>query len=337
MSPVAIVGAGSWGTALAFLLAHKGLAVRLWNRTASVLEGIAKTRHNPRYLSDVELPPAVEPITQLAQALEGAEFVVLAVAAEGVREVCRVARRELAESSATLISATKGLEPQRAMLISEVLAEELGEQVRERLVVLSGPNLAAEICAGIPTATVVASPSRERALAAQELFACPTFRVYTNPDPLGVELGGALKNIIAIGAGINDGLGFGDNSKATLITRGLAEMTRLGVARGARAETFRGLSGLGDLAATCASKKSRNWRLGYAVARGRTVGQALEEMAMVAEGVPTTRAALRLAAKHKVEMPITRAVHAVLFEGLAPRDAVAALMTRDPRDEAEGL
>jgi len=263
-------------------------------------------------------------------------MVVLAVPSRGMRETVRALRPHLAPQH-YLISAAKGLEDDTGLRMTEIIAQELPQPWGAAPACLSGPNLAAEVAAGIATTTVIACADAAVARRAQQVFMQPTFRVYTNPDVVGVELGGALKNVIAIGAGINDGLGFGDNTKAALVTRGLAEMTRLGVALGAAAATFMGLSGIGDLVATCASRRSRNHYVGYQLALGRALDDILAGMDMIAEGVPTTRAAVRLAGQVGVEMPITRAVHAVLFEGMQPSEAVRSLMSRDPRDEREDL
>lgn len=329
---IAIIGAGSWGTALSVALGRAGWRVALWARRAELAEALRRGRRNPQYLSEFPLPPSVMPTDDLAAAVHEANMVVLAVPSDGVREVSEQLAPHL-RADQGVVSAAKGLEHQTGRRLSEVIAEVLGRQ--RDLAVLSGPNLAAEVAAGIATASVAASASPQFAAAVQEALATPTFRVYTNPDVIGVELGGALKNIVAIGAGASDGLGFGDNTKAALMTRGLAEITRLGVALGAKAETFRGLSGMGDLVATCAGRKSRNHRVGYELARGRRLLDILAEMGQVAEGVETARAALGLAHRAGVDMPITAAVHGILFDGLPPREAVRSLMTRASRNELE--
>jgi len=241
------------------------------------------------------------------------------------------ARPELVEG--LLVNAGKGLESDTGLRGSEVLAQELGEETGRGVVALSGPNLAVELANGVPTATVVAGRDPERVARAQELFSCPTLRVYRNPDIVGVELGGALKNVLAIGAGISDGLGYGDNTKATLVTRGLVEMTRLGVALGADARTFTGLSGFGDLMATCASRLSRNLRLGLMLGQGRSVEDSLAALGQVAEGMPTCKAAYSLSRGLRIDAPITEQIHAVLFEAKPPKQAVHDLMTRDYKEE----
>jgi len=293
-----------------------------------------RERRNPLYLSAFPLPDRVTALADLGKAVDGATMVVLAVPSEGLPETCRQLANCLAPGPG-VVSAAKGLEHGTGRRLSEVMGESLGQG--RRIAVLSGPNLAPEVAAGTATASVVASPDYAFAAEVQAVFSTPRFRVYTNPDVVGVELGGALKNIIAIGAGASDGLGFGDNTKAALMTRGLAEMTRLGVMLGASAETFRGLSGMGDLIVTCAGSKSRNHHVGYELARGRQLNEILAEMGgQVAEGIETTRAAMRLSQQTGTDMPIAAAVYATLFEGMPPREAVRNLMTRAWRDEMEG-
>jgi glycerol-3-phosphate dehydrogenase (NAD(P)+) len=308
--------------------------VRLWARRAELAQAMQTTRRNPDYLASFELPASVAPTADAQEAVAGAELILLAAPSHGLREVC-CALSPFVSAGQALISAAKGLEPGTGRRMSEALAECIPAGVG--IGVLSGPNLAPEVAAGSATVTVVASADRQVAARAQAALSTPHFRVYTNADVLGVELGGVLKNVIAIGAGVSDGLGFGENAKAALLTRGLAEMTRLGVALGAQADTFRGLSGMGDLIATCAGQKSRNHHTGYELGRGRKLPEIITEIApQIAEGVETTRAVARLAEAAGVEMPITRAVHAVLFEGVAPQEAVRELMTRAWRDEADG-
>jgi len=330
---VTVLGAGSWGSALGVLLANGGHAVRMWDADRAVLRDIRLNRRNARYLRDAELPESMDSADELPEALRGATLVVIAIPAAGVSDACGRAGSHI-PADVSVVSATKGLCPVTGRRMSEVISDCAGVAA-ERVVALSGPNLALEVCAGVPTATVVSGPSRERMEEALRYFSGPRFRVYTNPDTVGVELGGALKNVIAIGAGINDGLGFGDNTKATVLTRGLAEMTRLGTALGARAETFRGLAGLGDLIATSVSAKSRNYRVGLGLGRGRALAEVLADLGQVAEGVSSAQAVLRVAAEQGVDVPICRAVHDVLFGGLDPREAVAGLMSREPKDEIE--
>lgn len=328
---IAVLGSGSWGTALAVLLARKGNRVNLWG-VAEEIEAICRDRENARYLPGVKLPSGIHPTSSLDEALSRVEAVVLAVPSTGVREVARKLKG-LLDPQILLINAGKGLESDTGLRGSQVITQELGDEIGRRCVVLSGPNLAVELAGGVPTATVVASLDGERARKAQELFWATNLRVYTNSDVVGVELGGALKNVLAIGAGISDGLGYGDNTKATLVTRGVVEMIRLGTVLGADSRTFTGLSGFGDLMATCASKLSRNLRLGMMLGQGKTLSESLQALGQVAEGIYTCRAAYLLSKKHDVYMPITSEVHAVLFEGKTPQQAVADLMSRDHKEE----
>ena len=333
-SPIAVLGAGSWGTALAILLARKGLRVRLWARRPSLARLMAKQRRNPEYLSEFPLAEQVEPHEALDEALDGVQLLVLAVPTKGMRWLLRLVRPILTDRQALLVAA-KGLESRTGLRMSQVVEARLGPEWQPRIGVLSGPNLAVEVAGGTPTSAVIACADPRLARHIQQVFMQPSFRVYTNPDIVGVELGGALKNVIAIGAGISDGLGFGDNTKAAYLTRGLAEMTRLGAALGANPATFGGLSGLGDLVATCAGPSSRNHYVGRELASGRSLKTILSDMRQIAEGVPSARAALRLAVRAGVEAPITQAICSVLFEGLDPRKAVASLMTRAGKDELQ--
>lgn len=326
---VAVLGAGSWGTCLAWLLALKGTPVRLWMRDAAQSRALSETRENARYLPGVALPESIIPTSDLAEALNGAATAVVAVPAAGVRE----ALQGLAGTSATVLLAAKGLERGSGMRLSEVAAEVLGSRCDERVAVLSGPNLAGEIVKKLPTATVIASRSVESATRLQALFGHPFFRVYTNSDVTGVELGGALKNPLAIAAGISDALGYGENTKATLLTRGLAEITRIGVASGAKASTFSGLAGLGDLLATAHSPLSRNYRLGRALGEGKTLGEAQAALGHVAEGAPTVSAAVVLAQRLGVEAPVMVALHAILYDGATVPDTVGTLLARPYREE----
>ncbi len=332
---IAVIGAGSWGTALSMALGGAGWRVSLWARRPQLAEAIARQGRNPEYLADFGLPEDLQATADLAEAVADTKLVVVAVPSQGVRAVCLQLSETLREDQG-LVSASKGLERDTGKRLSEVIAECVGRSADDRIAVLSGPNLAPEVAAGDATVSVVASRDRQFAAEVQAAVSTPRFRVYTNPDVLGVELGGVLKNVIAIGAGISDGLGFGDNTKAALITRGLAEMTRLGVALGAQAATFGGLSGMGDLVVTCAGNKSRNYRVGFELAKGRGLDDVLREMApQIVEGVETTGPALRLAEAHEVEMPIAAAVQQVLFAEVEPVDAVRSLMTRAWRDELE--
>jgi glycerol-3-phosphate dehydrogenase (NAD(P)+) len=330
-TPITILGAGSWGTALAILLGRQHKAVKLWPRRPEQAEAISKARENRLYLPGVPLPEAVAICSSLGEALESSEFIILAIPAKGMREAVNHSAAYLRPDQ-ILLSAAKGLEPETARRMSEVLAEELPHQP---CAVLSGPNLAGEVVAGQPATSVVASADREVANLLQAALICPTFRVYTNMDVVGVELGGALKNVIAIAAGIADGLGFGDNTRAALVTRGLAEITRLGVAMGADPRTFQGLSGIGDLIATCVSPRSRNHWVGYRLGKNESLVEILAGMEQIAEGVPTTKAAVALAKCYQVEMPITASLYGVLFDGISPSEAVTKLMNRPGKEEIE--
>lgn len=324
---ITVLGSGSWGTALAIILGKKGCQVTLWGRREELAQAVERERENTRYLPGARLPDSVSSTSAIGDALSACEAVVLAVPSTGVRQVISLLRGRVGRD-ALLIHAGKGLESETGLRGSEVIAQELGEKAGRGCVALSGPNLAVELANDIPTATVVASADSDRAARAQELFSSPSLRVYRNPDIAGVELGGALKNVLAIGAGISDGLGYGDNTKATMVTRGLSEMTRLGVALGADARTFTGLSGFGDLMATCASRLSRNLRLGLMLGQGRSLEESLDSLGQVAEGMHTCEAAYLLSRRHDVYMPLTEQIHAMLFERRPPRQAVLELMTR---------
>jgi len=328
---IAVLGSGSWGTALADLLGKKGYSVKLWGFPEEAA-ALGRDRENVRYLPGVKLPDTVQPTSDIDDAVNGREVVVMVIPSTAVRQVASLLAGRIG-TEVLLVHAGKGLESETGMRGSEVIAEVLGEEIGGRCVALSGPNLAVELSKCVPTATVVACPDAACAARAQELFSSPSLRVYSNPDIAGVELGGALKNVLAIGAGISDGLGYGDNTKATLVTRGLNEMTRLGVALGANPKTFFGLSGLGDLMTTCASRLSRNNRLGFMLGQGETLEGSLAKIGQVAEGMHTCEAAYLLSRRHEVYMPITEQIHAVLFDGKSPKQAVTDLMTRDYKDE----
>ena len=323
---VTVLGAGSWGMALAKILCDGGHAVTLWGRDAQALDEIRTTARSPRYLPGVELPRQWTIETDLARAIAGRECVVVAVPSNSFRDVTK----QLADFSGILVSVTKGIEHDTGLTMCGVLA---ANAPLARACALSGPTFALEVARGIPTAIVGASRDLEAAKVVQEIFHRPTFRVYRSDDLLGVELGGALKNIIALAAGVCDGMGFGDNSKAALLTRGIAEIRRLGVAGGAEAETFSGLSGLGDLTVTCFSKLSRNRGFGERLGRGEKIEAILAGPAVVAEGYPTTRSAHQLARKWQVTTPIIDEVHAVLYEGKNALRAMKDLLGRDTKAE----
>ena len=332
---IAVVGAGSWGTALANLLAKKGLETVLWSFEADVAAAIRREHRNPTYLSEIVLDPRLRVTESIPEAVEGAAVVVSVSPSHVVRTVMGQAAAHVRED-ALVVSASKGIEERSLHTMDGVLTEVLGQGSEERTAFLSGPSFALEVALEHPTAVTMASRNAEAAQRAQGLFQTDYFRVYTNPDVAGVELGGALKNVIAIAAGVVDGLGFGHNTRAALITRGLAEITRLGVALGADALTFAGLAGMGDLILTCTGALSRNHTVGVELGRGRPIGEILGGMTMVAEGVRTARAARELAERQGIEMPIVEEVYALLYEDRPPRDAVENLMLREPKPEQWG-
>lgn len=326
---VTVLGDGGWGTCLSILLADKGCPVVLWGAFPDYVRQVAESRQNPKFLPGVPLPASIRVTADLAEAMAQAQVVVVAVPSIYLRQtLARIA----APRGAAIVSVVKGLEPETLLRMSEVIRQ--AWRVDE-LVVLSGPSIAYEVARGVPTVVVAAAERAAQAAQVQQLFLTERFRVYRGDDVIGVELGGALKNIIAIAAGISDGLEFGANTKAALLARGLAEMARLGVAMGARRETFAGISGVGDLATTCFSPHSRNRRLGEAIGQGKTLHEIQGATEQVAEGAVAVQSAVALARRHHVEMPIAEAVSRVLYEGRPPRDAVRELMLRDPKSEDE--
>jgi glycerol-3-phosphate dehydrogenase (NAD(P)+) len=323
---VTVIGAGAWGSALANLLCQNDHAVTLWGHDAKHLAQVRETLANPLYLPGIALSPKIKFQEKPQKAVHGAECVVIAVPSKFFRAVTN----QFSAFDGLAVSVTKGIEYESGLTMSGLLKTTMPKAAAAAL---SGPTLALEVARSIPAVIVAAHPQIETARHVQALFGRPFFRVYTSEDVAGVELGGAIKNVVAVAAGIGDGLGFGDNSKAGLITRGLAEMRRLGVARGAQAETFSGLSGLGDLTVTCYSRLSRNRAFGERVGRGEKVESIVADMHSVAEGYPTARAAFRLARKLGIETPIIDEVHAMLFEGKEVRQAVQDLMSREPKPE----
>ncbi|HYU46788.1 MAG TPA: NAD(P)H-dependent glycerol-3-phosphate dehydrogenase [Terriglobales bacterium] len=336
MSRIAIIGAGAWGTALAIVLGRKGKhAIRLWAHETEVYENIAAERINRHFLPGFALPESIEPTTDLARATESAEMIVSVMPSQHCRRLFeRMAPSLRAET--LFVSCTKGLEDRTLLRMSEVIADVLrSRKFSPQLGALSGPSFAKEVARGDPTAVTVASSDAELARAVQQAFNDSRFRIYTNDDVIGVELGGALKNIIAIAAGVCDGLGFGNNSRAALITRGLAEVARLVVACGGRLDTMAGLAGLGDLVLTCTGDLSRNRSVGVELGKGRKLPDIIAGMrGTVAEGVFTTKAAVGLARKKGVEMPITEQMCAILEDGKAPQQAIEELMTRAAKSES---
>ena len=331
---VAVIGTGSWGTTLAVLLAQKGLPVTLWARTPDEAQRLQTARENREFVPGLIFPAGLFVTSTLKQALDRCALLLLVVPAQTLRDNIRRAR-DFLPADAAILSCSKGLEIGTMQRMSEVVAEELPVGFHDRIAVLSGPNLSREIATGLPTASVIASSNAETARFVQETMILPRFRLYTHQDVIGVELGGALKNIIAIAAGAVDGFGYGDNAKAMVLTRGLAEMARLAVAPGASPMTIAGLAGMGDLIATCASPHSRNHQVGERLARGEKIEIIQSSMKMVAEGVSTAKAALQMAQRLNVEMPITEQVYGVVFENKDPRQAVMDLMMRAAKPELE--
>jgi len=328
-APVAVLGAGSWGTALAIQLARSG-PVRLWGRDPALLLAMSKARENTRYLPGIRLPDYLSVEPDLVAALSGADDVLVVVPSHALRETLwRIA--PMLQSNRRVAYACKGFDPESGQLPHQVAAEVFGDDIS--VAALSGPTFATEVAAGLPTAIVAASSDATFAADLVSALHGDRFRAYTSDDLVGVEVGGAVKNVIALAAGMGDGLGFGANARAALITRGLAEIVRLGTVLGGRQETFLGLTGIGDLVLTCTDDQSRNRRLGLALARGETRDRAQEVIQQVTEGVSAAREVMRLAQQHQVDMPICEQVHAVLFEGRTPMDAFAALMAREPKRE----
>jgi len=330
--PVAVLGAGSWGTALAIHLGRLGVSARLWGRDPGLVKEINDTRENSRYLPGIGVPVLVRATSDAEETFAGAGIVIVAVPSRFVEDVLDALKSAIPRS-AVLCSATKGLEPKEARRISVLLGDLLPHQP---LAVLSGPSFAREVALGRPTALVIASADASLARDLQATLAAPAFRLYTNRDVIGVEVAAALKNVMAIATGLADGLELGENARAALITRGLAEIARLGMALGAQSTTFLGLAGLGDLVLTCTGSLSRNRALGLEIAHGRPLGDVQRGTPMIAEGVATVSSALRLARGVGVLMPICEEVGAVLFEGKPVREAVHSLLSREPRPEEEG-
>ncbi|MDZ5471193.1 NAD(P)H-dependent glycerol-3-phosphate dehydrogenase (plasmid) [Bacillus sp. 31A1R] len=333
---VAVVGAGSWGTALALVLADNGHEVRLWGHNPSQIDEINQNHTNTKYLGDVILPEGIIGYSSLEEALVGIDTIILAVPTKAIREVLNKITT-VHKHPLTVVHVSKGIEPDTFLRISEMIEEEMPEELLKDVVVLSGPSHAEEVSLRHPTTVTASSKRMEAAEKIQDIFINNNFRVYTNPDIVGVEIGGALKNIIALAAGITDGLGYGDNAKAALITRGLTEIARLGTKMGASPLTFSGLTGIGDLIVTCTSVHSRNWRAGNLLGKGHNLQEVLDNMGMVVEGVRTTKAAYQLAQKYEVRMPITTALYNVLFNNASPKDEVDKLMARVKTHEMEDL
>ncbi|MFW6457264.1 MAG: NAD(P)H-dependent glycerol-3-phosphate dehydrogenase [Planctomycetota bacterium] len=329
---VAVIGCGGWGTALGVLLEGVGHDVTIWGVDEAYMRQMRELHANPRYLEGVEIPDSVSLTGDMGQSLEDADMAVMATPTLYIRDVCE-RMKEFLKPEQAVVNVAKGIEEGSLLTGSQVVQDVCGDDIL--LAGLYGPSHAEEVAKQQPTTVVATSSTADLAREVQHTFMCPTFRVYTNTDVIGVELGAALKNVIAIAAGVCDGLGYGDNAKSALLTRGLAEIRRLGVALGGRPATFAGLTGLGDLITTCVSPHGRNRSVGERIGRGETLEEILEGMEKVAEGVRTTRSACELASTHDVEMPITRQVYAMLFGGKDPQKAGRDLMMRDPRPELD--
>lgn len=329
MAKISVMGAGSWGTALAVLLHNNGHEVVLWSALKDEVELLREKRENPGKLPGVILPEDIVITDDAESAMENPDVAVLAVPSPFTRSTSKNLA-PFVKDGQIIVNVAKGIEEKTLMTLSEIIEQEIPQA---NVCVLSGPSHAEEVGRGLPTTCVVSSKNNETAEYLQEIFMSPVFRVYTTPDILGVELGGALKNVIALAAGTADGLGYGDNTKAALITRGIAEIARLGVKMGAKAETFAGLSGIGDLIVTCASVHSRNRKAGYLMGKGYTMKEAMDEVKMVVEGVYSAKAAKELAVKYQVEMPIVEEVNKLLFEDKPASEAVTDLMLRDKKVE----
>lgn len=337
MEKIAVLGAGSWGTALAMVLSDNGHEVKLWSHNEQHVTSMKNTYKNEKYLPGIKIPERIEFFSNMEKAVEGVSAIVLVVPSKAMREVCKDLTRYLTGEKVLLIHGAKGIEPGTRLRISEVISEEISKELYGEVVVLSGPSHAEEVSLRHPTTVTASSLDMNLAQKAQDLFINEKFRVYTTTDMIGVELGGSLKNIIALGAGISDGLGYGDNAKAALITRGLAEISRLGTSMGANPLTFLGLAGVGDLIVTCTSTHSRNWKAGNLLGQGIKVDEVLEQMGMVVEGIRTTQAAYQFAQQQEIEMPITEGIYQLLFKEADPKEIVDQLMTRVRRNEMEEL
>lgn len=336
MRKIACIGAGSWGSALALVLCDNGHDVLIWSRRKEQVEELNKDHTNEQYNPGVVFPSSLKATYSMKEAVMNADMILLAVPTKAIRS-CIQQMIPFIHKKVIITHVSKGIEPDTLLRVSEVIKEEMPEKLIDEIVVLSGPSHAEEVSKRLPTTITASAKNSEKAEFVQDLFMNNRFRVYTNPDVVGVELGGALKNIIALGAGISDGLGYGDNAKAALITRGLAEITRLGTKLGANPITFAGLTGLGDLIVTCTSIHSRNYRAGYELGKGRHLKEVLDSVGMVVEGVRTTKAAFQLSEIHQVDMPITQEIYKVLFADKNPKEAVDDLMTRMKRSEMENL
>lgn len=333
MRNISILGAGTWGCALAILLAGKGEQVTIWTKIENEAKLLESNRKNMKNLPGAELPENVKVTLDLEEACKDKDLIVMAVASPYIRSTARLAKPYIREGQ-VIVNVSKGIEDGTLYTLSEVLKEELPQA---SIAVLSGPSHAEEVSRGVPTTIVVGAETKETARFIQDVFMTELFRVYTSPDITGIELGGSLKNVIALAAGIVDGLGYGDNTKAALMTRGMAEISRLGMKMGGKMETFAGLSGFGDLFVTCTSKHSRNWNAGNLIGQGKTMEEAMKQVNQVVEGVNSAKAALDLARKMEVEMPIVEQINLVLFEDKPAQEALSDLLGRDRRKEYKSL
>lgn len=333
MAKVGIMGAGSWGTAISWLLTNNGHEVTVWSIDAKEVEMLDREREHRSKLPGVKLQESIHFTNEIREGIEGKDFVVLAVPSPFTRSTARK-MKEYVKEGQILVNVAKGIEESTLMTLTDQIEEEVPQA---DVAVLSGPSHAEEVGKGLPTTCVVGARTKETAEYLQKAFMSEVFCVYTSPDILGIELGGSLKNVIALAAGIADGLGYGDNTKAALITRGIAEIARLGVRMGGKIETFTGLTGMGDLIVTCASVHSRNRKAGYLIGKGMTMQEAMDEVKMVVEGVYSAKAAKRLSEQYQVSMPIVEQVNQVLFEGKSPAEAVKELMLRDRKEEHRDL
>ena len=326
---IAVLGDGGWGTTLAVLLSNKGYAVTLWGVFGDYTKKMEKTRHNVKFLPGIRIPRQIEITSNLVSTVANKEIIVLAIPSQYTRQILKKIARNFTKE-AIFLSVTKGIEIGSAKRISEIIHAELGAV---KFAVLSGPTIASEVAKEVPTAAVVASTDNKIRKTIQTVFSTSRFRVYTNADVVGVELAGSLKNVIAIACGVSDGLGFGTNTKAAILTRGIAEISRLGKAMGATLGTFSGISGLGDLVTTCISKQSRNRNVGELIGKGKSLKEICRDMQMVAEGIPTAKSAYALSLKYKIDMPIIKEVYQLLYKHKSPRRAVEDLMTRKSKEE----
>ncbi len=333
MSKIGVLGAGTWGCALAILLAGKGHDVTIWTKIENEAHALNNNRKAMKNLPGAQLPEEVGITLDLEEACKDKDLIVLSVASPYIRATAHSAKPYIKEGQ-ILVNVSKGIEDGTLYTLSEVIKEEIPQA---DIAVLSGPSHAEEVSRGIPTTIVVGAETKETAKFIQDIFMTDMFRVYTSPDIIGIELGGSLKNVIALAAGVVDGLGYGDNTKAALMTRGMAEISRLGIKLGGKIETFSGLSGFGDLFVTCTSKHSRNWNAGNLIGQGMSMEEAMKQVNQVVEGVNSAKAALALASRNEVEMPIVEQINMVLFEGKSPREALSDLLMRDKRSEYRSL